>query len=249
MILSSAYNLIESPSTDSDRVFLHFLDCELISESDTHTGLFQEGTDRVFLQPSNWPPLKRFEYNLVADAPLRSKNGEAEPSFDSVLNRTLTLTELHKLGLLSEEEVASRNTYAVIRNPIDRLMNLFFRACNRRGVDEFASRSLFDEFMSGNGMIHHLWKDQWHYHSFYGETVAKPILYEALLNQTNMRLSQDFGVARFSSKQMMILSEEVRHHEWYSQEGLSRRYRFMLEDRYARDFELWSTEFNRVFKQ
>ena len=239
MILEDSYIYLEPTGVNSEYGYRYFDTSGLISDKAITTGLGIEGYDvELFLPAQNYTPISKQQYIDIADAKLREAASEAHPLFNQVINKTLTYSELVKLNLVPQSPQVP--VFAIIRNPVDRLMDLFFAGCHRRQCGEIESEALFDEFIQQDDFVHHLWKDQWMWHYYEGKRITNPILYEVMLSALQYLTKANLNIAPPASKNHLVLNTVPSSHYWYLEKGVPQKHRAKIEDRFEKDITLWN---------
>ncbi len=231
MIISNDYIYLEPLGVSSARGYQRFLEIGAINQHDITTGCGVEGFEECFAPSQNWQAISRSEYSIVADKPLRVHD-IAGPLFDHVINKSLTLSELIKLGLDVRSDVP---VIALIRNPIDRAISLFFRSAERRHLDRTIEFSFY-QWLEHDNFIHYLWKHQCDYH----KQVTHPVLYEDFDAHFTDTLILTLKKQAFPDvKRPVISHDDVSLPYWYIGRGVPEVLKPILEDRYHDDIELW----------
>lgn len=164
MIISHTNKFIylEPTGVQSNRGYLRFIDGKLINPNDIGTGIYNTSDYMTIAKPQNVElfPTSLEDYNEKCGNSILSESIFLflDEEFTQILHSSITLKESVTLNILTEEQISTYNIFQIIRNPINRLIDLFMDSIERKRIET----PFVEHFLAriAPNPIHHAWKTQ-----------------------------------------------------------------------------------------
>ncbi len=154
----------------------------------------------------------------------------------TIVNASLTLSELVELGYLTPEQIKEYSVFSFIRDPIDRFSAIFTESQVRRPIIQKDLKAMFKSSLAKKSS-HLLWQDQQPYHMYNNKIVSHPLIYDKFYYSIEKMVHALEGSFRNVDKL------QYAHSFSYSTDpvvaGLVESSRDKLNKMYKKDIRLW----------
>ncbi len=175
MIISHAHKYIylQPVGEDAHVGYIVLRNTGLLNEKDICSGVY---LDDIELYPAqNFEGLTFDEYKQKFGFEEFAKQPNSK--IMNIINASLTLDELVKLGYLTPQQIKEYSVFSFLRDPIDRFMAIFTESQIRRPIVQSDLEPLFDGSIVRR-YSHLLWQNQAPYHMYDGKIVSNPLIYD-----------------------------------------------------------------------